>query len=141
MVAEDGDLIEIGKSCRIAGRVPAGMTFVDGIGIGDVGEVVLRDRRKLSDDGIAVVVVAVDSRTGRPTGPPDLVTRGFVYEETSGDILEEARNRVMLSLQEAPGDGLVDRNVLEQTIRRTLGKYFWEITQRKPVVVPVIMEV
>ncbi len=141
IVAEDGDLVELGEEVRIAGTVPAGMTFVDGLGIGDIGEVVLRDRRKLSDDGIVVVVVAVDAHHGQVVGGPDLVSRGFVYEQTAGDILEEARNRVMLSLEGSSADEVTDRSVLQQNIRRILGKYFWEVTQRKPVIVPVIMEV
>jgi ribonuclease J len=141
IVAEDGDLVEIGEEVGISGEVPAGVTFVDGLGIGDVGEVVLRDRRKLSDDGFVVVVVGVDGLHGKVVGGPDIVSRGFVYEETSGDILEEARNRVMLSLEGSSADEVTDRTVLVQNIRRTLGKYFWEVTQRKPVIVPVIMEV
>lgn len=141
IVAEDGDVLEIGDEVRIAGQAPAGMTFVDGLGIGDVGPEVLRDRRKLSDDGIVVVLVAVDAHHGQVVAGPDLVNRGFVHEETSANILEEARNRVMLSLKESSADEVIDRTVLQQTIRRTLGKYFWEVTERKPVIVPVIMEV
>ena len=110
-------------------------------GIGDVGEVVLRDRRKLSADGVVVVVVAVDSHHGQVLSGPDIVNRGFVFDETSGDILAAARERVMLSLQESAVAEVVDRSLLEQTIRRTLGKYFYEVTQRKPVILPVILEV
>jgi len=141
IVAEDGDIIELGEEVRLSGRAPAGMTFVDGLGIGDVGAAVLRDRRKLADDGIVVVVVAVDAHHGQVVREPDLVNRGFVHEETSAEILEEARNRVMLALEESSAGEVTDRNVLAQTVRRTLGKYFWEVTKRKPVVVPVIMEV
>ena len=141
LVVEDGDSVEIGKECRLAGRVAAGMTFVDGLGIGDVGEVVLRDRRKLSDDGIVIVTVTVDARHGEVVAGPDIVNRGFVQDETSGEILEEARNRVMLSLEGTSADEVIDPSVLEQTIRKTLGQYFWEVTRRRPVIVPVIMEV
>jgi len=122
-------------------RAPAGMTLVDGLGIGDVGEVVLRDRRKLSADGVVVVVVAVDGHHGQVLSGPDIVNRGFVFDETSGDILEEARERVMLSLKDSAEAEVVDRGVLEQNIRRVLGKYFYEVTQRKPVILPVIVEV
>jgi ribonuclease J len=122
-------------------RAPAGMTLVDGLGIGDVGEVVLRDRRKLSADGVVVVVVAVDGHHGQVLSGPDIVNRGFVFDETSGDILEEARERVMLSLRDSAQAEVVDRGVLEQNIRRVLGKYFYEVTQRKPVILPVIVEV
>ncbi|MEX0990724.1 MAG: ribonuclease J [Actinomycetota bacterium] len=141
LIAEDGDVLEIGEKVRLGDRVPAGMTFVDGSGIGDVGSAVLRDRRKLSDDGIVVVTLAVDAHHGQLVAGPDLSTRGFVHEETSADILEEARKRVMLALESSSADEVTDRSVLAQTVRRTLGKYFWEITQRKPVIVPVIMEV
>ena len=141
LICEDGDIVEVGEKVQIAGRAPAGMTFVDGLGIGDVGEIVLRDRRKLSADGVVVVVVAVDAHHGQLLTGPDIVNRGFVFDETSGDILEAARERVMLSLQESAKAEVVDRGVLEQNIRRTLGKYFYEVTQRKPVILPVIVEV
>ncbi|MGQ0670937.1 MAG: ribonuclease J, partial [Actinomycetota bacterium] len=141
IIAEDGDIVEVGKEVRIAGRAPAGMTLVDGLGIGDVGEVVLRDRRKLSADGVVVVVVTIDAHHGEVVAGPDIVNRGFVFDEAAGDILEEARNRVMLSLKESGAAEVTDRSVLQQNIRRTLGRYFYEVTQRKPVILPLIMEV
>jgi ribonuclease J len=141
LICEDGDLVEVGEKVHVIDRAPAGMTLVDGLGIGDVGEVVLRDRRKLSADGVVVVVVAVDGHHGQVLSGPDIVNRGFVFDETSGDILEEARERVMLSLKDSAEAEVVDRGVLEQNIRRVLGKYFYEVTQRKPVILPVIVEV
>jgi ribonuclease J len=141
LVCEDGDALDIGEICGVSGRVPAGMTFVDGLGIGDVRGEVLRDRRKLAADGVVVVVVTVDSRTGEVVGGPDVVNRGFVHDGTSGDILEEARKRVMLSLEESAGAQVIDPTALQQNVRRVLGKYFYEVTQRKPVILPVIMEV
>ncbi|MGH2660878.1 MAG: ribonuclease J, partial [Actinomycetota bacterium] len=141
LICEDGDVVEVGEGVRVVGRVPAGMTFVDGLGIGDVGEVVLRDRRKLSADGVVVVVVTIDAHHGEIVAGPDIVNRGFVFDETAGDILEEARNRVMLSLKESAAVEVTDRGMIEKNIRRTLGKYFYEVTLRKPVILPVIMEV
>jgi ribonuclease J len=141
LICEDGDMVEVGEKVEVVGRVPAGMTFVDGLGIGDVGEIVLRDRRKLSADGVVVVVVAMDAHHGQIVSGPDIVNRGFVFDETSGDILEAARERVMLSLKDSAEAEVVDRGVLEQNIRRVLGKYFYEVTQRKPVILPVIVEV
>jgi ribonuclease J len=141
LICEDGDVVEVGKDLRRAKRVQAGMTFVDGLGIGDVGGEVLRDRRKLAGDGVVVVVVTVDAHTGEVVAGPDLVNRGFVYDETSGDILEEARKRVMLSLESSADAQVVDQSALQQNVRRVLGKYFYEVTQRKPVILPVIMEV
>jgi ribonuclease J len=140
LIAQDGDVVEIGKDVRISGRVTAGMTLVDGIGIGDVGEVELRDRRRLAADGILVVVVAIDGNHGELVAGPDLVNRGVV-DDPEGDILEEARNRVMLSLKESAEAEVTDPGVLQQNIRRVLRKYFWEATKRKPAVVPVILEV
>ena len=92
LVCEDGDVVEVGEEVRHVDRIQAGMTFVDGLGIGDVGGEVLRDRRKLSADGVVVVVIIVDSQTGELVGGPDLVNRGFVHEESSADILEEGRS-------------------------------------------------
>ena len=141
LICEDVDVVEVVEKVHVIERAPAGMTLVDGLGIGDVGEVVLRDRRKLSADGVVVVVVAVDGHHGQVLSGPDIVNRGFVFDETSGDILEEARERVMLSLKDSAEAEVVDRGVLEQNIRRVLGKYFFEVTQRKPVILPVIVEV
>jgi ribonuclease J len=141
LICEDGDVVEVREKVQVVDRAPAGMTFVDGLGIGDVGEIVLRDRRKLSADGVVVVVVAVDAHHGQVLSGPDIVNRGFVFDETSGDILEAARERVMLSLKDSAEAEVVDRGVLEQNIRRVLGKYFYEVTQRKPVILPVIVEV
>ena len=141
LICEDGDVVDVGEKVEIVDRAPAGMTFVDGLGIGDVGDVVLRDRRKLSSDGVVVVVIAVDAHHGQLVAGPDIVNRGFVFDPASGDILEAARERVMLSLQESAEAEVVDRSVLEQNVRRTLGKYFYEVTQRKPVILPVILEV
>jgi ribonuclease J len=141
IVCEDGDVVEVGERVRVVDRVQAGMTFVDGLGIGDVGGEVLRDRRKLAGDGVVVVVLTVDAHTGEVVAGPDVVNRGFVYDETSGDILEEARKRVMLSLEESADAHVTDPSTLQQHVRRVLGKYFYEVTQRKPVILPVIMEV
>jgi ribonuclease J len=141
IVCEDGDVVEVGERVARVDRVQAGMTFVDGLGIGDVGGEVLRDRRKLAGDGVVVVVVTVDSQTGALVGGPDIVNRGFVYEETSADILEEARARVVASIESSAEADVVDPSAVQQNIRRVLGRYFNEVTQRKPVILPVIMEV
>ena len=141
IVCEDGDVVEVGERVQVVERVQAGMTFVDGLGIGDVGGSVLRDRRKLAGDGVVVVVLTVEAQSGKIVAGPDIVNRGFVYDETSGDILEEARKRVMLSLEGSAEAHVTDPSALQQNVRRVLGKYFYEVTQRKPVILPVIMEV
>ena len=141
LVCEDGDVVEIGNRVRVADRVQAGMILVDGLGIGDVGEAVLRDRRKLAGDGVVVVVVTADAHSGEVLAGPDIITRGFVHDETSPEILEEARHRTLLSLKEVAKEEVGDPAILGQHIRRTLGRYFFEAIQRKPIIVPVIMEV
>ena len=141
LVCEDGDVVEVGEEVRHVDRIQAGMTFVDGLGIGDVGGEVLRDRRKLSADGVVVVVIIVDSQTGELVGGPDLVNRGFVHEESSADILEEGRLRVIEAVKESADARVTDPSALQQNVRRVLKRYFNEATQRKPVILPVIMEV
>jgi ribonuclease J len=142
VICEDGDVVEIGETLRLGDRVEAGMTLVDGLGIGDVGTEVLRDRRKLAGDGIVVVVVTADAQTGEIVAGPDIITRGFVHDESSEDILAEARHRTLTSLNEvAAEEGGGDPAILKQHVRRTLGKYFFEVVQRKPIIVPIIMEV
>jgi ribonuclease J len=141
LIVEDGDTLELGEEVRKGDRVPAGMTYVDGLGIGDVGEVVLRDRRKLAGDGIVVVVVTVDKHTSEVLAGPDIINRGFVFDEAAEEILEEARRRTLASLKECAAEEVSDPGVLKQHIRTALRRYFTEATQRKPVIVPVIMEV
>jgi ribonuclease J len=141
LIVEDGDTVELGTTLRKGDRVTAGMTFVDGLGIGDIGEVVLRDRRKLAGDGIVVVVVTVDQHSGEVLAGPDVINRGFVFEDASEELLAEARHRTLLSLKESAALEVSDPTVLKQHIRTALRRYFTETTQRKPVIVPVIMEV
>jgi ribonuclease J len=141
LVCEDGDVVEIGDEVRVVDKAPSGMTLVDGLGIGDVGEVVLRDRRKLAGDGVVVVVLTADAQSGEVLAGPDIITRGFIHDEASEDILDEARHRTLLSLKEVEREEVGDPSILRQHVRRTLGKYFFEVTQRKPIIVPVIMEV
>ena len=121
IICEDGDVVDVGERLEIVERVQAGMTFVDGLGIGDVGGEVLRDRRKLAGDGVVVVVVTVDSQTGELVSGPDIVNRGFVYEETSQGILDEARERVVDAIAESSDAKVIDPSALQQDIRRVLG--------------------
>jgi ribonuclease J len=142
-VCEDGDVIELttdGRAHR-AGQVRAGMVMVDGLGIGDVGDAVLRDRRKLGGEGFVHVLVTIESQTGKVLAGPDIVTRGFVYEPESGDLIEEAKARVLEALERAAGDGVTDIMILKQHMRSTASALFRERTQRRPVIIPTVMEV
>jgi len=141
LICEDGDVVEIGEEVKIADAVQAGMVLVDGLGIGDVGTVVLRDRRKLAGDGFVIVVVTADAHSGEVLAGPDIITRGFVHDEASAEVLEEAKQRTLASLEEVAEEEVGDPSILKQHVRRTLGRYFFEVLRRKPIIIPVIMEV
>jgi ribonuclease J len=142
LVCEDGDVVELagGVASRV-GQVRAGMVFVDGLGVGDVGDAVLRDRRKLGGEGFVHVVATIESQTGKVLAGPDIVTRGFVYEPESGDLIEEAKARVLEALERLAADGVIDPMILKQHMRSAASALFKERTQRRPVIIPTVMEV
>lgn len=141
-IAEIGDVLEFTKdSGRIAGKVPAGRVFVDGLGVGDVGNVVLRDRKQLSQDGILIVVITMDRENGQVLAGPDLVSRGFVYVKESEVLLEEARGKVKESIERCLEQRNFDWSFIKSQIRDVLGKYLYEKTKRRPMILPIIMEV
>jgi ribonuclease J len=156
VVAEDGDIVEVRASgpqagIRVAGHVPCGNVYVDGLGVGDVGGVVLRDRQQLSRDGIVVAVLTVDRETGAPVGPPDLISRGFVYEREAGDLIEAARTHVVEGFARARagrepraggrGAGPADWGYAKNKMRDALGEFFYDRTKRRPMILPVVVEV
>ncbi|HYX44267.1 MAG TPA: ribonuclease J, partial [Acidimicrobiales bacterium] len=141
LLAEDGDVLELtGAGLNFAGEVPAGYLYVDGI-VGDVGHGVLRDRRALSAEGVVVVVVTVDSRTGEVLTGPEIVTRGWVYEREAEALLDEACQAVLDALEREAGHGVTDIEALKRHVRSTLGRFVSERTRRRPMIVPVVMEV
>jgi ribonuclease J len=140
-LCEDGDVLELSDDgIELAGRVPAGYLFVDGI-VGDVGQGVLRDRRNLAEEGLVVVIVTVDSTTGEVVTGPEIVTRGWVYAPEAEELLDDAKAAVLASLQEAADEGAIDFDTLRRHARRSLGKFINERTRRRPAVIPVVMEV
>ena len=124
----------------LSGSVPAGSVFVDGISVGEVDHFILRDRRALSRDGIFVVVAAVELETGQVVAGPDIVTRGFVDVRDADDLLEGARERVR-RVCEASARGLTDWDYLHRKIKDSLGPYLYELTGRRPMIMPLVMEV
>jgi len=141
-ICEDGDVVELDAGrVRRGHQVPAGVVFVDGLGVGDVGDAVLRDRRKLGGEGFVHIVATIEVQTGKVLAGPDIVTRGFVYEPESGDLIEEARTRVLEVLDKAAAEGVGDPNILKQYMRQTAAALFKERTQRRPVIIPTVMEV
>lgn len=142
-VAEDGDIVEVTEeSIKLDGHVPAGNVFVDGLGVGDVGQIVLRDRQVLAQDGILVVVITVDKETGQPLAGPDIVSRGFVYIRDSEELLDEARQRVLEDLSRLEQRGhTADWSFIKDKIKHSLNEFLYEKTHRRPMIIPVVMEV
>ncbi len=120
---------------------PSGQVFVDGLGVGDVGNVVLRDRRQLSQDGILIAVVTIDKRTGAVVAGPDIVSRGFVYIRESEELLDEARERLQEVLAEMSERQITQWNILKNNMRDALSQFLYERTKRRPIILPVVMEV
>lgn len=144
VVAQDGDIIEVSDEGGIAivDHIPSGNVFVDGLGVGDVGQVVLRDRQVLSKDGILIVVLTVDSETGEPIAPPDIISRGFVYERESEKLMDAARQRVQTTFHHAAQHRrATDWGFLKNKIRDTLGEFFYDRLKRRPMILPVVVEV
>jgi ribonuclease J len=142
LVCEDGDAVTVGPSGVEVERmaVPAGYLYVDGI-VGDVGHGVLRDRRNLAEEGLVVVIVTVDKRTGEVVTGPEIVTRGWVYGPEAEALLEDAKVAVLQSLHEAAVEGATDFETLRRHTRRAVGRFINERTRRRPAVIPVVMEV
>jgi ribonuclease J len=145
VVAEDGDIIEVTAdgAIEIVDHAPCGNVYVDGAGVGDVGQVVLRDRRALSSDGVLVVVLTVDAETGDLLARPDIISRGFVYERDSEPLLEAARARVDQAFHKhnrARG-GNADWNYVKNKVRDTLSEFVYEANKRRPMILPVVVEV
>jgi ribonuclease J len=144
IIAENGQIINLNQK-RIyieKSQVPSNYVMVDGLGIGDVGEVVLRDRQMLAEDGMFVIIAIVDKQTGKVKGSPDIISRGFVYLRESKELLKETRKRVVGIVNRATGnDGAVNWSYLKDEIRKKIGQFFFTKTQRRPMILPVIIEV
>lgn len=142
LITEIGRPVEISEnSARLGNPVPSGMVLVDGLGIGDVGTAVLRDRKHLSEDGLLVVVVTVDATTGVVIAGPDIVSRGFVYVKEAEDLMEELRKLSQDALDRCSAEGIRDWNSLKSAIKGDLGDFLFKKTKRNPMVLPVIMEI
>lgn len=141
-IVEIGDQIELqnGKA-RIGSKVPSGTVLIDGLGVGDVGNIVLRDRKLLSQDGILVVVVTLSKSDGSILSGPDIISRGFVYVRESEQLLEEANKIVTGTLQRMVSDNVSEWSSLKTGVREALSRFLYEQTRRRPMILPIIMEV
>lgn len=143
-IAEDGEIIEMTAESikKLKEKAPINYIMVDGLGVGDVKEVVLRDRKMLSEDGIFVVIVVVDGETGKVKGSPDIISRGFVYLRESKDLLAQARHLIKKVIEEATAEmHPINWTFLRDELREELGKFLFRKTERRPMVLPVIIEV
>ena len=140
VLCEDGDVIEItDDGIELAGRVPSGYLYVDGI-VGDVGQGVLRDRKVLAEEGVVVVVVTVDIDAGKVLVGPEIITRGWVYAPEAEDLIEEGCAVVAVAVEKALKAGTRDVDALEKDVRKAAGKFVSERTKRRPMIVPIVME-
>ncbi|NLK93756.1 MAG: ribonuclease J [Clostridiales bacterium] len=142
VIAENGEVIEVNRnSIKKNGSVTSGQVFVDGLGIGDVGHIVLRDRKHLSQDGILTVVVTIEKETGRVVAGPDIISRGFVYVRESEGLMDGARSIVKNVLGDCEEKRVTEWSTIKSSIRDELREFLYEKTKRKPMILPIIMEI
>jgi ribonuclease J len=144
-IAENGDVLEITKregklEAEINGAVPSGHLFVDGLGIGDVGNVVLRDRKQLSEDGMIIILITVNNTTKEILAGPDIISRGFVYVRESENLIEEARRAIQKSLDRRKNKFNGDWNSMRNVVKESLREFVWQKTKRNPMILPIITE-
>ncbi|MBQ4300665.1 MAG: ribonuclease J [Lachnospiraceae bacterium] len=141
-ILQSGDVLELDENkAKVNGHVHTGAIMVDGLGVGDVGNIVLRDRQHLAEDGIIIVVLTMESGTGNVIAGPDIVSRGFVYVRDSEDLMESARNVLNDTVDSLMEEGVTDWTRIKGDIKDALGDFVWKETQRHPMIMPIIMEV
>lgn len=141
-VLDNGDCLEIDDiGVRRARPVPSGVVYVDGLTVGDLGQVILRDRVQLSSDGIAMIVVAIDSRTGALAGEIELITRGLVLGSDAAQATKGIRTRVERVLKRTAAEGATDSSVVKKALHDAVSQYVWESARRRPMIIPIVMEV
>lgn len=142
LLMSSGDVVEIGMdSCRITGHVQSGGILVDGLGVGDVGNIVLRDRQNLAQNGIIIVVLTLEKYSNQLLAGPDIVSRGFVYVRESEDLLDEAKRVVDEAVMDCLDRHLTDWGKMKNIIRDSLSDFLWKRMKRNPMILPIIMEV
>ncbi len=142
LMLHSGDVLEINNdSAKVVDRVQTGAVYVDGLGVGDVGNIVLRDRQRLADDGIVVIALTLEKGTGQVLAGPDIVSRGFVYVKDSDELMDDAYDVLQETMDELQDKGISDWSRMKNALRDNVGDYFWKKTRRRPMILPIIMEV
>ena len=140
-ISEIGQVLEFTRDKgQVVGKVTSGKVLIDGLGVGDVGNIVLRDRRQLSQDGILIVVVTMDKEGRFIAAGPDIVSRGFVYVRESEALMEEAKERVTSAIEHCLDNDITEWSVIKNDIREAIGRYLYEKTRRRPMILPIIIE-
>ncbi len=141
-ILSSGDVLELDKeSAKVTGRVHTGAVLVDGLGVGDVGNIVLRDRQRLAEDGIMTVVLALEKYSNQLLSGPDIISRGFVYVRESEDLMDQCRQVAIEALERCQNKNITEWNKIKNTIRDDLGEFLWKQTKRSPMLLVIIMEV
>lgn len=142
LMMSSGDVVEVSEEqCRVVDHVQAGAVLVDGLGVGDVGNIVLRDRQNLAQNGIIIVVLTLEKYSNQLLAGPDIVSRGFVYVRESEDLLDEARHVVEEAVQDCLERRVSDWGKIKNIIRDSLSDFLWKRMKRNPMILPIIMEV
>ena len=135
-------MLEIDENgAEVTGHVPVGNVMVDGLGVGDVGNIVLRDRQRLAEDGIIIVVMTLENGSGQVLAGPDIVSRGFVYVRNSESLMDEAKQVLDERMQYCMDKGITDWGKIKTEIKDSLSDFVWKETKRRPMIMPIIMEV
>ncbi|HHY20830.1 MAG TPA: ribonuclease J, partial [Bacilli bacterium] len=141
-IMDNGDVLALSENeAAVIGKIPSGSVYVDGSGIGDIGNIVLRDRRILSEEGLVVVVVSLNMKEFKVTAGPDIISRGFVYMRESSDLIQEAQQMLTRHLNELMEQKTTQWSEIKNQISDLLGPFLYEKTKRKPMILPIIMEV
>ncbi len=141
-ILSSGDVLELdGEGAQVTGQVPVGDILVDGLGVGDVGNIVLRDRQHLGQDGIIIVVMTLEAGSGQVLAGPDIVSRGFVYVRGSESLMDEAKQLLDGTMEYCSARGITDWGRIKTEIKDELGEFVWKKTKRRPMIMPIIMEV
>ena len=141
-ILSSGDVLEINEDgANVTGRVHVGNVMVDGLGVGDVGNIVLRDRQRLAEDGIIIVVMTLEAGSGQLLAGPDIVSRGFVYVRNSESLMDEAKCVLDDTMERLTDNNVTDWGKIKTEVKDALGDFVWKETKRRPMIIPIIMEV
>lgn len=142
LMLTNGRVLELNEDeAKFSGSVPSGRVLVDGLGVGDVGNIVLRDRQHLAQDGLIVIVLTMDSQTGEVVAGPDVISRGFVYVRESENLMDDVKSVVRHEISKCEERGIRDWATIKSTVKENLRDYLFIKTKRNPMIIPIIMEV